>query len=663
MANTVTITVDADTKKAESNVKGMGGKMRSAMKGVAAAGAGLTVAAAAAAALGQEYQEATNTIAAGTGATGEQLEGLTQSFKDVWGSVPQDAATVSAAIADVNTEMGLEGEALEDVTTAFLDVSRAMGEDATPMIKSVADAMIAMGEPVENTEKYLDQLTAASQAVGVPMTELANKVVKFGPQLNELGLPLTDATALIANMEAKGMDVGKMMPGLNTAIQKLAAEGVTDITGGLQDAIAEIQNAETDAEGMGKAMDLFGAGAGIRFKDAIDKGGFAVGDLVKAMENSEGKVSDLGASTLTMSDKFDIMKNRVKGALTPIGNLATSLGPMVIMLPAIATGISAMAASQTIATAATWLQTAAMAALNVAMGPIGLIILGVVAAVAAAILIFKNWDKILAVLKATWEKVSDFISGVFSSKWAWLLPGGALIKAILFIKKHWEDIWAAIRILAIVAWEKISEVFVDKFGWALPGGILHTALNKIVELWGEVWVSVKLKFAAIAGFISGIWEDHFGWLRPGGAIHRALDTFRDKWSSVWDAIGGFVKGPVNFIIDGINKLIDLFNALEIGWEAKKVRGITVIPGFTFAPFDIPHIPKMAAGGIVRSPTLAMIGEAGPEAVVPLGRGGAGGITINILGPTYGFDDFEEKVTEAIQDGVRRGGFGGILATA
>ena len=37
MANTVTITVDADTKQAESNVKGMGGKMQSAMKGVAMA--------------------------------------------------------------------------------------------------------------------------------------------------------------------------------------------------------------------------------------------------------------------------------------------------------------------------------------------------------------------------------------------------------------------------------------------------------------------------------------------------------------------------------------------------------------------------------------------------------------------------------------------------
>ena len=44
------------------------------------------------------------------------------------------------------------------------------------------------------------------------------------------------------------------------------------------------------------------------------------------------------------------------------------------------------------------------------------------------------------------------------------------------------------------------------------------------------------------------------------------------------------------------------------------------------------IPAMANGGIVTSPTLALIGEAGPEAVVPLNRAnGMGGVTINVNG--------------------------------
>jgi len=45
-----------------------------------------------------------------------------------------------------------------------------------------------------------------------------------------------------------------------------------------------------------------------------------------------------------------------------------------------------------------------------------------------------------------------------------------------------------------------------------------------------------------------------------------------------------------------------------------------------------NVPRMAAGGIVTSPTLALIGEAGPEAVVPLSKMGAmGGVTINVHG--------------------------------
>jgi len=608
VANTVTITVDADTKTAEKNVKGMGDKFRSAMKGVAMAAGGLTLAAGAAAKLGQEYQEATNTIAAGTGASGEQLEGLTQSFKDVWATVPQDAAAVSAAIADVNTEMGLEGAALEDVTKAFLDVSRAMGEEAGPMIKSVADSMIAFGVPAEDTRAQLDKLTTVSQAVGVPMSTLAATVVKFGPQLATMGLSLDEATALVGNMEAAGLSASKMMPGLNTAVQKLAKEGVTDISAGLMEMIASIENAETDTEALAIATSNFGAGAGIRFKDAIDKGVFSLEDMLEAMGNSEGKVEELGATTLTMSDKFDIMKNKVKASLAPVGEFATALGPMVIMIPALGTAMSALASTQAlvglkskIAAAGTLIQagattvlSGAMTVLNFAMGPIGLIILGIVAAVAAGILIFKNWDKIVRVLKATWD---------------------------------------------------------------------------------TVWGAIKTAFDTVMGAIESAFNSKFGWLLPGGALLKALFLLRDNWDTIWNGMKGVVKaianpiiGIINTVIGAVNSLFEALKKVQFGWEKKTKLGITVLPAFQFAPFKnlpiIPKIPTMAAGGIVRSPTLAMLGEAGPEAVVPLGRAGVmGSIIINILGPTYGMDDFERRVAEAVRDGARRGGFQGILATA
>jgi hypothetical protein len=60
------------------------------------------------------------------------------------------------------------------------------------------------------------------------------------------------------------------------------------------------------------------------------------------------------------------------------------------------------------------------------------------------------------------------------------------------------------------------------------------------------------------------------------------------------------------------------------------------------------IPKFANGGIVDRPTLALIGEAGPEAVVPLnGKSGMGGITININGGTYLSEEVAEDMGNKI----------------
>ena len=51
-----------------------------------------------------------------------------------------------------------------------------------------------------------------------------------------------------------------------------------------------------------------------------------------------------------------------------------------------------------------------------------------------------------------------------------------------------------------------------------------------------------------------------------------------------------------------------------------------------------ELPRMASGGIVTRPTLAMIGEAGPEAVVPLGKGGGGGMTVIVQGSIWQTED-------------------------
>jgi hypothetical protein len=130
-----------------------------------------------------------------------------------------------------------------------------------------------------------------------------------------------------------------------------------------------------------------------------------------------------------------------------------------------------------------------------------------------------------------------------------------------------------------------------------------------------------------------------------------------------------IKSSVNGIIGLINTFIQAINNIKIavpGIDKKTIAGVTVFPGwsgFSIGLPAIPEIPTLAKGGIVNRPTLAMLGEAGPEAVIPLGRGGAG-ITVNlVVNGDVGMDDFEAKVTSIVRDAVLGGGFSGVLARA
>ena len=105
----------------------------------------------------------------------------------------------------------------------------------------------------------------------------------------------------------------------------------------------------------------------------------------------------------------------------------------------------------------------------------------------------------------------------------------------------------------------------------------------------------------------------------GGAVGDLANTLADAFvGAIKWALNNIVIDPINF---AISKAVD---ALDV----------TLGPFVNFPSVD-EFIPRLAEGGIVTGPTLALIGEAGPEAVVPLdGNHGVGGttyITVNVTG--------------------------------
>jgi len=113
-------------------------------------------------------------------------------------------------------------------------------------------------------------------------------------------------------------------------------------------------------------------------------------------------------------------------------------------------------------------------------------------------------------------------------------------------------------------------------------------------------------------------------------LWNKCEGFRNFWIGLWDKIKSVAGGAKDFMVGifgGIaNVLKAPFNAAIslINGAIKAINRISVdvpdwIPEFggrTFG-FNIPTIPKLAKGGIIDRATLAMIGEHGKEAVVPL----------------------------------------------
>jgi hypothetical protein len=129
------------------------------------------------------------------------------------------------------------------------------------------------------------------------------------------------------------------------------------------------------------------------------------------------------------------------------------------------------------------------------------------------------------------------------------------------------------------------------------------------------------------------------------AAYFKFEGFRNIVDSVFKFIGKAVSGSIDLIKSYFTGVLGFYKAMFNGiaslWNNTfgklSFKIPSFVPGIGGKGFDVPNIPMLAEGGIVNKATLAVIGEAGPEAVVPLSRagefgmGGGNNVTIHVNG--------------------------------
>ena len=152
------------------------------------------------------------------------------------------------------------------------------------------------------------------------------------------------------------------------------------------------------------------------------------------------------------------------------------------------------------------------------------------------------------------------------------------------------------------------------------GGLATTVGNIFKGIWDGIktgaqnaWNGIKSVFSTVASFFQTIFTN--AWT----AVKNVFSTGGKIFDGIKDGIVNGFKTIVNAIIRGINRVVSVpFNAIN-----GVLNGIRSVQILDIKPFDwihtinVPQIPLLAKGGVVDGATIAMIGEQGREAVVPL----------------------------------------------
>jgi hypothetical protein len=191
-------------------------------------------------------------------------------------------------------------------------------------------------------------------------------------------------------------------------------------------------------------------------------------------------------------------------------------------------------------------------------------------------------------------------------------------------------------------------------------GVAIITVTPVIEVVGVVIAAIAspigLVVIAIVALAAAI---YFNWNLIKTDTETIWTDISNFIGTIWTTIQNTVKAGVDYVISAINAFINALDAIHISIPSISIPGTKLATPSVNLGFSIPDIPMLAEGGFVTQPTLALIGEAGPEAVIPLSGmgGGAGGqqIVININGGVFPADGSTMKqIGDLLAKSILRG---------
>jgi phage-related protein len=448
----------------------------------------------------------------------------------------------------------------------------------------------------------VSDMTAGAGGLGSALKDAS----KQAENLKKQTMGFDELNVVSSPSSAGGGAGGAGVGGLGAGIGDLEIPDMSNFDLGLEDFNLNLEEVKERLEGVLVLAGLVGAALAA----------WGITHVIKNFDVLKGKLAKISGIVLIVAGALLLVQGysdawangidwgnlalMLSGIGLIVGGLALAFGPMAAAIGLVVGSIAllivgikdlvdngySMEAVITIAIGAITLLIGVIWAMNAALlaNPITWVVVAIMALVAAFVILWNECEGFRKFFINMWEVIKN----AFNATVEWLK------QACKSIGQFFVDAWGVVK----NAWNSAGSWF--KNIWTGIKNAFSAVSTWFGDIFTSAWNSIKKAFSSVSSFFSGIWNS-------------IKSIFSQVGSAIAEAVSGAFKKAINWVLD---KAISIINGF-IGAINAAISVINAIPGVSIKKLSKLAVPQLARGGIVDSATLAVIGERGKEAVVPL----------------------------------------------
>lgn len=553
------------------------------------------------------FEKSMSNVAALSGATGTDLQKLTDTAKEM-GATTKFSATEAA---DALGYMALAGWDVEQSTSALpgvLDLAASSGMGLAEASDLVTDYLSAFGEEANQAGRMADVLAYAQANSNTTTAGLGEAFKNCAVNANSFGLDIEQTTAVLGKLADQGLKGSEAGTALNAVFRDMSSKmkdgaiqigktkvAITDASGNfrsMSDIVGDVSKATdglSESEKMVALQSTFTADSIKAMGILMNTGSDSIASFTEELYNSEGAASEMAA---TMNDnlmgQLDELSSAIEAAAISIGE---ALMPIIKAAVKVINDLVNRFNGLSPAVQTTIVVIGGLAA---AIGPI-LMIIGQMSIGIGALIGFFGKAKLAITAFGTMMK-TNLIAHVISFNTflhASLIP--TLTSTAVSFGAVSIPVWGVIAAIAAVIaigylliknWDTIKAKCTEVWGNIVT--TVTEAWNNVATFTTNMWTGIKEAtvntWNSILAFVSQIWTSIITFLQP--AIDFVKDIVLMGWTfifnttmTIWTSILGIITSIWEFIKSIINlglAVIEL--AITVAWTAIKNVTTTVWEG-------------------------------------------------------------------------------------